>query len=160
MKLFSAIILALLVLTPSLATSATNPPRIGKLVMPPEYWGYILEAAEKYRVRPAVIAGVMAIESCYNPRASSEGGRCYGLMQLDRDVARRLGVDRRDPWQSIMGGAQILARLLDRYQGDLRLAVRAYNGTGNKAYLREVLKAVNQAEETTKINPRRTLCPK
>lgn len=122
------------------------PPQIGTLAMPPEYWRYTQEAAADYRVSPYKIAGVMAIESRYNPRASSGRGRCYGLMQLDRGVAQSLGVNPRDPRENIRGGAQILARLLREHDGDLRLAVAAYNGTGNQAYLREVLRAVRQAE--------------
>lgn len=126
--------------------SILSPPQIGNLVMPMEYWHYTLEAAETYKVNPYAIAGVMAIESRYDPKASSEKGRCYGLMQLDRDVAQDLGVDRRDPRQSIMGGAYVLARLLREHKGNLRLAVRAYNGTGYRPYENEVLKAIRQAE--------------
>jgi len=128
-------------------------PEIGRLKMPPQYWLFVLEAAADYRVDPYVVAAVMAIESRYDAKASSEKGRCYGLMQLDRDVARGLGVDRRDPRENIRGGARILARLLRKHQGDLAAAVREYNGTGNRAYLREVLKAVQQARQRGRRAP-------
>lgn len=128
------------------------PPQIGHLVMPQEYWGYVLEAAEKYRVSPYKIAGLMAIESRHDPRATSGRGRCVGLMQLDQGVARSLGVDPRDPRQNIMGGAQVLARLLRKHHGNLRLAVRQYNGTGYRPYEDEVLRAVRQAERNANLN--------
>jgi soluble lytic murein transglycosylase-like protein len=123
-----------------------TPPRIGKMVMPMEYWIFTLGAARDYGVRPSVIAGVMAIESRYNPWATSGRGRCIGLMQLDRGVARSLGVNPWDPRENIRGGAKVLGRLLKKHQGNLRLAVIAYNGTGDQAYLREVLRAIRQAE--------------
>jgi soluble lytic murein transglycosylase-like protein len=122
--------------------------------MPQKYWVYTLEAAEKYRVSPYKIAGVMAIESRYDPRATSGHGRCIGLMQLDRGVARSLGVNPWNPRQNIMGGARILARLLRKHHGNLKLAVREYNGTGNRAYEREVLKAVHQAEKNANLKIR------
>ena len=123
------------------------PPEIGVLVLPREYWVYVLEAAAAERVSPYVIAGVMAIESRYDAKASSGRGRCYGLMQLDRGGARSLKVNPADPRANIRGGARILARLLKKHRGNLRLAVRAYNGTGYRPYEDEVVRAVRQAEK-------------
>jgi soluble lytic murein transglycosylase-like protein len=66
-------------------------------------------------------------------------------MQFDRGVARSLGVDPWNPRENIAGGARVIARLLKQKGGNLWLAVRKYNGTGNRAYENEVIKAVNQA---------------
>lgn len=139
----------LILLWPGLAGAQpwpSTPPRIGKLVLSQAYWGYILEAARDYQVSPYIIQGVMAIESRYDPWATSGRGRCQGLMQLDRGVARGLGVNPWIPRENIRGGARILARLLRQDHGDLRRAVRKYNGTGNRAYEREVIRAVRQAK--------------
>ena len=122
-----------------------TPPRIGRLVMPQEYWIYTLGAARDYGVSPYLIQGVMAIESRYDPCASSGKGRCQGLMQLDREASR--GINPWDPRENIRRGAQILAKLIQKYDDDLPRAVRAYNGTGNRAYEREVLRAIRQAEK-------------
>jgi len=122
------------------------PPQIGNLAMPAEFWAYTLEAARAEGIDPCIIAGVMAIESRYDPGATSGRGRCIGLMQLDKGVARSLGVDPWDPKENIDGGARILARLLKKHRGDLRLVARDYNGTGNRAYEREILRAVRQAQ--------------
>lgn len=135
---------AALILAPVYPSQA---PAIGNLELPPKYWAYILEAAELYDVSPYVVLGVCAIESRYDPTATSGRGRCVGLMQLDRETAASIGVDPWDPRQNIHGGAFILAKLIRRYKGNVRRAVRKYNGTGNQAYLREVLKAIAQAEE-------------
>src|SRR4030042_811434 len=104
------------------------PPEIGALVLPREYWVFVLEAAAAERVSPYVIAGVMAIESRYDPQASSGRGRCYGLMQLDRGGARSLKVDPADPRANIRGGARILARLLKKHRGNLRRGGRGDHG--------------------------------
>lgn len=125
-----------------------RPPVIGRLVMPQAYWVWTLEAAREHGVSPYVIQGFMAIESRYEPRASSGRGRCVGLMQLHRDVARRLGVDPWDERQNIHGGARVLSRLLKKHRGDLAKVARAYHGPGTPpAYVREVLRAIRQAKD-------------
>jgi soluble lytic murein transglycosylase-like protein len=122
-----------------------TPPKIGRLELKQEYWGYMKEAARKYQVSPYLIQAVCAIESRYDPYASSGHGRCYGLMQLHKDTARKYGVDSRNPRENIMGGAAVLARLLTKYDGDLRRVLRVYNAECTAAYEREVIKAFNQA---------------
>lgn len=105
-----------------------------------------LAAANDHHIKPYIIQGVMAIESGYDPVCTSGRGRCIGLMQLDKGVARSLGVDPWDPRENIQGGAAILARLLSKHKGNLRAAIREYNGTGNQAYMKEVLRAIAQAK--------------
>jgi len=125
------------------------PPQIGQLSMPQNYWDWTLEAAREHGVSPYVIQGFMAIESRYDPVATSGRGRCIGLMQLDKGVARGLGVDPWKPRENIHGGARVLAALLKTHRGDLARVARAYNGPGcPPAYVREVLRAVRQAEKT------------
>ena len=68
-----------------------NPPQIGRLVLKQEYWNYMKEAAQKYQISPYLIQAVCAIESRYNPNASSVQGKCYGLMQLHYGTAKKYG---------------------------------------------------------------------
>ena len=125
------------------------PPQIGQLSMPQNYWNWTLEAAREHGVSPYVIQGFMAIESRYDPAATSGRGRCIGLMQLDKGVAQSLGVDPWKPRENIHGGARVLAGLLKKHRGDLARVARAYNGPGcPPAYVSEVLRAVRQAEKT------------
>jgi soluble lytic murein transglycosylase-like protein len=87
----------------------------------------IARAASQHGVNPALIAAVIDSESGFNPRAVSSAG-AKGLMQLMDGTARGLGVrDPFDPTQNVMGGARLLRQLLDRYKGDVRLALAAYN---------------------------------
>lgn len=92
----------------------------------------IKEASEMEGVDPALIKAVIQVESGGNPMAVSPAG-AQGLMQLMPDTAAELGVkDSLDPHQNIQAGTRLVKRLLDRYQGNLRLALAAYNwGSGN-----------------------------
>jgi hypothetical protein len=92
----------------------------------------IKEASDVEGVDPALVKAVIEVESGGNPMAVSPAG-AQGLMQLMPDTAAELGVkDSLDPHQNIQAGTRFLKRLLDRYQGNLRLALAAYNwGMGN-----------------------------
>jgi soluble lytic murein transglycosylase-like protein len=87
----------------------------------------IRSAARKFSVDEALIRAVIHVESGFNPNAMSPKG-ATGLMQLMPGTARRFGVaNARDPAQNIHGGTNYLRLLLDLFNGDLRLALAAYN---------------------------------
>ncbi len=91
------------------------------------YAKFIHAAAQKYGVNEKLIAQVIAAESNFNAKAVSRK-RALGLMQLLRETAARYSVaDVFDPAQNIDAGTHYLKDLLDRYRGDVRLALAAYN---------------------------------
>ncbi len=87
----------------------------------------IAQVAESTHVELDLLHAVILAESAYNADALSPKG-AMGLMQLMPPTARRFGVeDAWDPAQNIQGGALYLDFLLNRFDGDKRLAVAAYN---------------------------------
>ena len=101
--------------------------------------GLIRETAERYGVSPALVEAVIRTESAFNPWAVSPKG-AQGLMQLMPRTASALGVrDSFNPHQNIEGGVRHLRYLLDRYPGNVALAVAAYNaGEGAVEYYRGI----------------------
>ena len=88
-------------------------------------------AAKKESIQPALIRAVMKQESGFKPCAISDKG-AQGLMQLMPATADEFHVtDPFDPQQSVEGGAALLKKLLDKYKGDVKLTLAAYNAGAN-----------------------------
>ena len=86
-----------------------------------------IEAGRLYDIDPNLLAAQAFKESRFNPRAVSRIG-AEGIMQLKPKTARSLGVtDSFDPRQNILGGAKYLRKQLNRFGGDLEMALAAYN---------------------------------
>lgn len=135
-------------------TDAGNEAISGKMTL-----SQIFEAAsKKYNVPLELLKAVAKQESDFNTRCVSYAG-AQGLMQLMPSTARSLGVtDSFDPWQNVMGGAKYLSQKLEMYNGNVRLALAAYNaGSGNVSkyggvppfketqdYIKKVLAYMNQ----------------
>jgi len=92
----------------------------------------IEQAGRKHGVEAALIQAIIMAESSYNPRAVSNRGAA-GLMQLMPATADSLGVkDRFDPEHNINGGVRYFKIQLERFDGDTRLALAAYNAGARK----------------------------
>jgi len=84
------------------------------------------QMAERYGLPPNVLLSLLHQESRFNPNAVSRAG-ALGIGQLMPGTAAELGVDPRNPTQNIEGSARYLRQQLDRFGGDMRLALAAYN---------------------------------
>jgi soluble lytic murein transglycosylase-like protein len=95
------------------------------------YDPYIEMVARENGVDPSLVKAVALVESGFNPKARSAKG-AQGLMQLMPATAKQYGVSNiHDPYQNLNAGAKHLRELLDQYQGDVTLALAAYNaGSG------------------------------
>lgn len=88
---------------------------------------YILESGKRHSVDPLLLYAIMHQESTFKPRAMSHKG-ARGLMQLMPGTAVRFGVTSIwDPKQNIEGGTRYMRFLLDKFEGDVRLALAGYN---------------------------------
>ena len=96
------------------------------------FYDIILEAAEEHDVDPALVKAIIMAESGYNPAAISKKG-AIGLMQLMPATAGDLGVeDLFDPERNVNAGVRYLKRLLNQFEGDISLALAAYNAGSRK----------------------------
>jgi len=95
------------------------------------YDPYIEIVARDNGVDPTLVKAVALVESGFNARAKSSKG-AQGLMQLMPATAAQYGVTNlHDPYQNLSAGAKHLRGLLDLYDGDVTLALAAYNaGSG------------------------------
>ncbi|MCI5158042.1 MAG: lytic transglycosylase domain-containing protein [Candidatus Electrothrix sp. AUS1_2] len=88
---------------------------------------HIRHAARTHKVDPLLIKAIIKTESDFNRYAVSPKG-AQGLMQLMPSTAKDLKVkDPFDPRQNISGGTKYIKWLLNRFNGDLRLSLAAYN---------------------------------
>jgi len=126
------------------AVHVTNVPmdqRFGQIMLKPRYHAAVsdqeleeavIRYAREYRLPPALLLAVIKAESSFDPTVISKAG-AVGLMQLIPETAIRHGVrnlyDTRD---NIGGGAKHLRYLLDRFHGNIRLALAAYNAGEKK----------------------------
>jgi soluble lytic murein transglycosylase-like protein len=95
--------------------------------VPSSYLEMINRSCERFGVDPSLVRAIVKVESDYNPFAISRKG-AMGLMQLMPQTASDLNVKNSfSPHENIEGGVRYLRYLLDRYEGNLTLALAAYN---------------------------------
>ncbi len=111
-------------------TSATNSISLGENPSRVQLLNMISKISKKYGVDEKLVQAVIKQESGFNPKAVSHCG-AQGLMQLMPATAKGLGVkDPLNPVQNVDGGVRHLKGLLARYNGNLILALAAYNAGG------------------------------
>jgi soluble lytic murein transglycosylase-like protein len=125
------------------------------------YESIIAEAAAMHGVDEDLVRAVIQTESGFDPKAESRVG-AKGLMQMMPATAKRMGVDDPfDPRENIMGGVKYLRLLLDKFKGNVPLALAGYNAGPRKVakfkgippyketrgYVKKVLREMAEAEQ-------------
>jgi len=94
---------------------------------PSAYVDIINSACNRHGVDPALVHAIVKVESDFNPYAMSRKG-AMGLMQLMPQTAAEMKVGNSfNPHDNIDGGVKYVRYLIDRYEGNLSLALAAYN---------------------------------
>lgn len=98
----------------------------GAVTAPAGFAPMLERAAAAHDLSPALLEAVVWQESRWHPTVRSRAG-AIGLAQLMPGTARDLGVDPLDPSLNLLGGARYLRQQLDRFGGNVELALAAYN---------------------------------
>lgn len=88
----------------------------------------VKKASKKYGVDANLIKAVIKTESNFNPNVVSRAG-AKGLMQIMPSNFKNLGISNPfDIYQNVDGGTKLLKQYIDKYNGDIQMALMAYNG--------------------------------
>ena len=115
-----------------------------------ELEGTIAHHSRQQQLDPALISAIIKAESDFDPDAVSRAG-AIGLMQLMPQTAVRLDVrDPFNPEENIAGGARYLRYLLDRFHGNLPLALAAYNAGATRVEHYKTLPPIHETRRYVK----------
>lgn len=115
--------------------------------VPDLYDHFISAAAENHGVSFSLLKAVIKAESNFDSNAVSPKG-AVGLMQIMPGNFQLLKVsDPYDPWENIMGGAEYLRYLLDTFDGELSLALAAYNAGPTRVQSCKGIPPIRETEE-------------
>lgn len=100
---------------------------------------YIIQTCEELNIDAAVVMAMIFYESSFDAAVIGDNGKSFGLMQIQgfyqEERMARLGVtDLLDPYQNVTVGIDILAELVNEYDGDMEKALIAYNTGATGAY--------------------------
>ena len=127
-----------------------RPKRQGKRMDVNRFDRYIDEAASLHGVDFPLLKAVIRAESAFDPKAVSRKG-ALGLMQIMPDNLEAFRVyDPFDPWQNIMGGTRYLKSLLQRFNGQVPLALAAYNAGPRAVDTHRGIPPIPETEEYVK----------
>lgn len=116
---------------------------------------FIADLCEEMSIEPELVLAIIENESQWNPEAVGDGGRSFGLMQVQRwchkDRMNRLGCDDLlNPYENVVVGIDILSEKLEKY-GDVEKALCAYNAGDAGAERLYFSKGIYSSEYSRKV---------
>ena len=125
-----------------------------------ELQAHITNECGGYGIDPAIVFAVIDKESDYRAEVVGDSGQSYGLMQIKekwhRERMEKLGVtDLRNPYENVMVGIDYLAELLERYDGNMNMALMAYNagpGGANKNWFSKGIYSNDYSQKVVEIS--------
>ncbi len=115
-----------------------------------QYDHLITGASKRQGVSFSLLKALIKAESNFNPEAVSRAG-AKGLMQIMPANIKELKIkDPFDPWENIMGGARYLKKLIKRFNGELPLALAAYNAGPNVVDRYQGIPPIKETEDFVK----------
>jgi len=104
-------------------------------------------ASKKHSISFSLLKAVINVESDFNPKAVSKAG-AIGLMQImPQNITSLCIKDPFNPAENIMGGALYLKKLLERYNGQLPMALAAYNAGPTMVDRYRAIPPINETED-------------
>jgi soluble lytic murein transglycosylase len=114
------------------------------------YDRHIQRASAIHNVPFDLVKALIKVESDFNCRAVSRAG-AMGLMQIMPDNLRLLNVsDPFDPWENILGGTKYLRKMIDRFDGELSMALAAYNAGPNRVEQHNCIPPIPETQDYVK----------
>lgn len=110
---------------PTVDGSGAGTDVLGSVQVPATYYNQIVMSANKWHVRPELVAAALYTESNFDPNAQSPAG-AIGIAQFEPGTAASMGIDPHNADQSIDGMAQLLSSYEQQF-GSESLALAAYN---------------------------------
>ncbi|MBU0697905.1 MAG: lytic transglycosylase domain-containing protein [Proteobacteria bacterium] len=127
-----------------------KPSRSLNLYTSNQYDHMITGASQRHGVSFSLLKALIKTESDFDHRAISNAG-AKGLMQIMPENIRLLRIkDPFDPWENIMGGARYLKQLIERFNGELSLALAAYNAGPNIVERHQGIPPIKETEDFVK----------
>lgn len=127
------------------AAPSTYPSARTQSQIPPAYQATVNALSARYDLSPSLIEALVWQESRWRENAISPAG-ARGLAQLMPGTARDLGVDPDDPYANLEGGVRYLRQQLDRFGGDIELALAAYNAGPQRVERTGGIPAIRETE--------------